>query len=95
MHRLFGQSREAGYTGYREEDIIAAINSEAGIDLQPLLYRLVHNKDRVDYSSLLENTGLFVSASPQPDGSMSYLLTIRHDAAREQLRRLEELIAAR
>jgi predicted metalloprotease with PDZ domain len=91
MRRLYAQSRKAGYTGYREEDIVAAINSEAGTNLQRFLYQLVHEKDRLDYSSALENTGLSVSTSPQPDGSTSYTLTIRQDVGREQLERLKEL----
>jgi predicted metalloprotease with PDZ domain len=94
MRRLYAQSRQPGYAGYSEEDIIAAINSEAGTDLQPFFYRLVHEKDRFDYSSLLENTGLSVSAAPQSDGSTSYTLTIRQDATPEQLQLLKELVAA-
>ena len=88
------QSRQPGYAGYSEEDIIAAINSEAGTDLQPFFYRLVHEKERFDYRSLLESTGLSVSASLQPDGSTSYKLAIRQDATQEQLQRLKELVAS-
>ena len=94
MRRLYAQSRQPGYAGYSEEDIIAAINSEAGTDLQPFFYRLVHEKERFDYRSLLESTGLSVSASLQPDGSTSYKLAIRQDATQEQLQRLKELVAS-
>lgn len=94
MRRLYAQSRRSGYAGYSEEDIIAAINSEAGTDLQPFFYRLVHKKERFDYRTLLENTGLSVSASVQPDGSTSYKLAIRQDATQEQLERLKELVAS-
>jgi predicted metalloprotease with PDZ domain len=94
MRRLYAQSRQPGYAGYSEGDIIAAINSEAGTDLQPFFYRLVHQKERLDYRSSLENTGLSVSASLQPDGSASYKLAIRQDATQEQLQRLKELVAS-
>ena len=93
MRRLYAQSRQSGYAGYSEEDIIAAINSEAGADLRPFFYRLVHEKERLDYRSSLENTGLSVSASLQPNGSTSYKLAIRQDATQEQLQRLKELVA--
>jgi predicted metalloprotease with PDZ domain len=93
MRRLYAQSRQH-YAGYSEEEIITAINSEAGTDLQPFFYRLVHEKERLDYRSSLENTGLSVSASLQPDGSTSYKLAIRQDATQEQLQRLKELVAS-
>lgn len=94
MRRLYAQSRKTGYTGYTEENIIAAVNSEAGTNLKPFLHRLVHEKDRIDYSSSLENTGLSVTVSHQPDGSTSYTLAVRQDATPEQLQRLKELVAA-
>lgn len=93
MRRLYAQSLQPGYAGYSEEDIITAIISEAGTGLQPFFYRLVHEKERLDYRSSLENTGLSVSASLQPDGSTSYKLAIRQDATQEQLERLKELVA--
>ena len=93
MRRLYIQSRQPDYVGYSEEDIIAAIKSEAGTDLQSFFYPLVHDKQCFNYRSLLEDTGLSVSALSQPNGSISYKLTIRQGATQEQLQRLKELVA--
>lgn len=92
MRRLYVQSRQPDYAGYSEEDIIAAIKSEAGTDLQTFFWRLVHDNKRADYRSLLEDTGLSVSVLAQPNGSISYKVAIRQDATQEQLQRLKELV---
>lgn len=94
MRRLYARSQTSGYKGYTEEDIVGALNSEAGTNLNAFLHRLVHERARIDYGLALKDTGLEVVIGREPDGTTSYTVAIRQDATPEQLRRLEELIAS-
>ena len=83
--------RWSGKRGFTAQDFAKTASDAAGIDLVPLLHRLVASTDEVDYAEMLEYFGLRFSGGDDP--KKAWTLEIRPDVTAEQSAHLNALLA--
>jgi predicted metalloprotease with PDZ domain len=83
--------RWSGARGYTAEQFNKTVSDAAGVDVQPLLHKLIATTEEVDYTEMLDWFGLRFAASDDP--AKAWTLEIRPDATAAQKQHLESFLA--
>ena len=81
----------SGAHGFTAAEFAKTASDAAGVDLVPLLHKLVATTEEVDYSEMLDWFGLRFAANEDP--KKQWTLEVRPDATAEQKAHLKDLLA--
>ena len=81
----------SGKRGFTAEDFAKTASDAAGVDVAPLMHKLVATTDEVDYAEMLEYFGFRFSGGDDP--KKAWTLEIRPDVTAEQTAHLKALLA--
>ncbi len=83
--------RWSGAHGYTAEQFNKTVSDAAGVDVQPLLHKLIDTTEEVDYTEMLEWFGLQFQKSDDP--AKAWSLEVRPDATAAQKQHLAAFLA--
>jgi predicted metalloprotease with PDZ domain len=81
----------SGARGFTAAEFAKTASDAVGVDLVPLLHKLVATTDEVDYSEMLDWFGL--RFAPSDDPKKQWTLELRADATTEQTAHFRALLA--
>jgi len=83
--------RWSGAKGYTADEFNKTVSDAAGVDVQPLLHKLIDTTEEVDYTEMLEWFGLRFQSSDDP--AKAWNLEVRPDATAAQKQHLAAFLA--
>lgn len=91
MRALYKQSKIAGYSGYTEGDLVAAVNNVARHNFARFFDLYVNGKGPIDYNSLLSRAGLIVKITDE-NGKKNYSIRRQAEVTDEQDKLLKSFL---
>jgi len=83
MRLLYKRSRQPGYAGYDEAELVRAVNTVAGRDFGPFLRALVDTNRAIDYNAVLQGLGASVTIAQEQD-QKTFTLQLSKELSAEQ-----------
>jgi predicted metalloprotease with PDZ domain len=83
--------RWSGARGYTGDQFNQTVSDAAGVDVQPLLHKLIATTEEIDYTEMLDWFGLRFASSDDPAGA--WTLEVRPDATPAQQQHLEAFLS--